>query len=338
MKRGKIRIKQRDMTDCGAACLAAVAQYHRLQVPVSRIRQYAGTDKKGTTVLGLTAAAEKLGFEAKGAKGQIKSLPAIPLPAIAHLVLQNGLHHYVVLYAATNRRITYMDPADGQIHRVTPTVFEQTWSGVIVLLLPREDFRKGKEGISNIARCWQLIRPHKNIMVQALAGALIYTLLGLSTSVYLQKIVDVVLTEGNTRLLNLMSFLMIIVLAFQLIIGAYKTIFGLYTGQMIDARLILGYYRHILQLPQYFFDTMRAGEIISRVNDAVKIREFINTVALNMVVNVLIVIFSLVLMFFYYWKLALLMLAIVPLYCFLYWLSNRVNKKWQRRLGISLSV
>ena len=59
-----IKIKQRDITDCGAACLASVAAFYKLKLPVSRIRQYAGTDKRGTNVLGLIEAAELLGFQA----------------------------------------------------------------------------------------------------------------------------------------------------------------------------------------------------------------------------------------------------------------------------------
>lgn len=328
----KVRIKQRDITDCGAACLASIALHYDLQLPVSRIRQYAGTDKRGTNVLGLIEAAERLGFQAKGAKGQLDSLQKIPLPAIAHVVLQNGLHHYVVLYKVTKQHVTYMDPGDGNFHKETYAVFQEKWSGVIVLLLPDDGFVTGKQKVSNAERFWQLIRPHTSIMVQALVGALVYTILGLSTSIYMQKIIDFVLVEGNIRLLNLLSVGMIVILIFQLIIGGYKTVFGLQTGQMIDARLILGYYKHLLKLPQRFFDTMRVGEIISRVNDAVNIREFINNVALNFIVNGLIVIFSIVLMFFYYWKLALIMLAIIPVYLIIYWISNKVNRKWQRKL------
>ena len=330
--RKKVRIKQRDITDCGAACLASVAMHYNLQLPVSRIRQYAGTDKWGTNVLGLIEAAERLGFQAKGAKGQLDSLQKIPLPAIVHVVLKNGLHHFVVLYKATKKHVTYMDPGDGSFHKEALAVFQGKWSGVIVLLLPDDGFVPGKQKISNRQRFWELIKPHTAIMVQALVGALVYTILGLSTSIYMQKIIDFVLVEGNVRLLNLMSVAMIVILIFQLIIGGYKTLFGLQTGQMIDARLILGYYKHLLKLPQRFFDTMRVGEIISRVNDAVKIREFINTVALNIVVNGLIVFFSITLMFLYYWKLAVIMLAIIPVYLLIYWVSNKVNKKWQRRL------
>ena len=115
-------------------------------------------------------------------------------------------------------------------------------------------------------------------------------------------------------------------------IGCFKTILGLQTGQYIDARLILGYYKHLLQLPQRFFDTMRVGEIISRVNDAVKIRIFINDIASNIIVNCLIVSFSVCLMFFYYWKLAIIITTIIPIYLLIYWISNKVNKKWQRTL------
>lgn len=326
------KIKQRDITDCGAACLASIAAHYQLQMPVSRIRQYAGTDKRGTNVLGLIEAAEILGFQAKGAKGTLDSLSKIPLPAIAHVILKNGLHHFVVVYKVTKKDITFMDPADGQYHKKNIIEFEKDWSGVIVLILPDEGFTKGNETTSNTKRFWQLIMPHKGIMIQALIGAVVYTILGLSTSIYMQKLIDFVLPDGNIRLLNLLSIGMIVILVFQVFIGTFKTILGLQTGQQIDARLILGYYKHLLKLPQRFFDTMRVGEITSRINDAVKIRMFINDVALSMIVNVLIVGFSIALMFLYYWKLAVIMLCIVPIYIIIYWISNRINKKWLRTL------
>ena len=65
MKKG-IQVKQRDVSDCGAACLASVAAYFGLQIPVSRIRQYAGTDKQGTSLHGLIEAAEQFEFSGQG--------------------------------------------------------------------------------------------------------------------------------------------------------------------------------------------------------------------------------------------------------------------------------
>ena len=115
--------------------------------------------------------------------------------------------------------------------------------------------------------------------------------MGLSTSIFVQKIVDYVLVDGNKNLLNLMGVGMVVLLLFQIFIGAVKSILTLRTGQLIDAQLILGYYKHLLKLPQRFFDTMRVGEIISRINDAVKIRAFINDVTINLLVNIFIVFF-----------------------------------------------
>ncbi len=331
-----IKIKQHDLRDCGAACLASVAAHFRLRLPIARIRQYASTDKKGTNVLGLIEAAQKLGFQAKGVKGTLESLEKIPKPAIAHVQITTpsggGLLHYVVIYKVSKTHITIMDPGDGKMHKKSIETFTKQWTGVLVLLLPNEDFEVRNEKVSVIRRFWALLRPHSTVMLQALVGAAVYTILGLSTSIYIQKITDNVIIEGNKNLLNLLSIGMIIILVLQTIIGTVKSIFALKTGQQIDAQLILGYYKHLLKLPQQFFDTMRVGEIISRVNDAVKIRVFINDVIIGLAVNIFIVLFSFGLMFTYDWKLAAMLLAIIPFYVIIYFISNYINRRQGRKL------
>lgn len=339
------KIKQHDFKDCGAACLASVAAHYKLKMPIARIRQYAGTDKKGTNVLGLLEAAQKMGFQAKGVRGVAESLDKIPKPAIAHVELKkvNGVditsygegavfHHYVVIYKVTDKYVTVMDPGDGKIHKKAKKEFMDEWTGVLVLLLPTEQFEAADKKTSVLRRFWRLLRPHTSVMLQAFVGAAIYTVLGLSTSIYIQKITDYVIVEQNRNLLNLLSIGMVIILLIQVFIGTIKSVFALKTGQQIDAQLILGYYKHLLKLPQQFFDTMRVGEIISRVNDAVKIRVFINDVVIGLVVNVFIVFFSFGMMFTYNWKLALMVLAIIPLYTIIYFISNAINKKLQRQL------
>lgn len=325
-------VKQRDISDCGAACLASVTAHYNLELPVARIRQYAYTDGKGTNVMGIIEAANKLGFQAKGVKGPFEALANIPKPAIAHVVVKGVLHHFVVVFGVTPEFITVMDPADGQLHKLKHEAFKQVWTGVLVLLLPGETFTPGNEKVSNIQRFWYLLKPHRAVTAQTIFGAMLYTVLGLSTSVYVQKIVDNVLVEGNRNLLNLLGVIMLCILVLQLYVGSLKSVFALKTGQQIDAQLILGYYKHLLKLPQQFFDTMRVGEITSRINDAVKIRVFVNDVAVGLVVNVFIVFFSFCLMFAYYWKLAVIMLGIVPVYLLIYRISNHVNKKMQRKL------
>ncbi|MDD3721615.1 MAG: peptidase domain-containing ABC transporter [Lutibacter sp.] len=328
----KITIKQHDITDCGAACLASISAHYNLEIPLARIRQFAGTDKKGTNVLGLIEAAEKLGFEAKGVRGDFDSLFKIPKPAIAHIIVKKQLQHYVVIYEVTKTYIKIIDPGTGKFYKKTHDEFKEEWTGVLVLLLPDESFKAGNEKISILKRFWFLLKPHKYILIQAFVGALIFTLLGFSTAIYIQKITDFVLVGGNTKLLNLLSIIMLVLLLLKVIVGTFKDIFLIKTGQQIDARLILGYYKHLLKLPQQFFDTMRVGEIISRINDAVKIRVFINGVALSLAVNALIVIFSFGIMFTYYWKLALIMLTIIPFYIIIYTIVNKLNKKTERTI------
>jgi ATP-binding cassette subfamily B protein len=328
----KIKVKQHDITDCGAACLASVAAYYGLKFPVARIRQYAFTDKKGTNVLGMVEAAQRLGFEAKGVKGPIDCLKEIPKPAIAHVIVKEQLQHFVVIYKVTNKYLLIMDPGDGKLHKKTYEDFKKEWTGVLVLMLPTETFERGNQKKSALKSFIDLIRPHKSVMMQALFGAVIYSILGLSTSIYIGKITDYVLVDQNLNLLNLMGIIMALIIILKTFIGSMKSILALKTGQRIDASLILGYYKHLLSLPQQFFDTMRVGEIISRINDAVKIRVFINNVSLDLMVNILILLFTLCVMLVYSWKLAVITLVSAPLFILIYFLFNRLNKKYQRKI------
>jgi ATP-binding cassette subfamily B protein len=328
----QIKVKQRDITDCGAACVASVAAHYNLSIPVARIRQFAGTDKKGTNVLGLVEAAGRMGFLAKGVRGEWDSLFKIPKPSIAHVIVKEVLHHYVVLIRTTEKYIEIMDPADGELHKVSHDEFKKQWTGVLILIAPGEKFTIGNEKISIADRFWRLIKPNRGILLQSLIGALVFSVLGLASSLYVGKLVDNVLPGGNLSLLNLLGIAMILIILLRLLLSFFQTIFILKTGQQIDATLILGYYQHLLKLPQTFFDNMRTGEIISRIGDAVKIRVFVNEVSVSLILNIFILIVSFVLMFTFYWKLALIMLFVVPLYSLIYYISNRLNRKVQRKV------
>jgi len=328
----RVKIKQHDIADCAAACLASVLAWYRRDFPIARIRQYASTDQKGTTAWGIIQAAKRLNLSAKGVRGDIEALSEIPLPAIAHVVVRQRLQHYVVIYGVSKTHVRIMDPATGTVENIPLSTFKESWTGVLILLSPDDGFRPGSEKVSVASRFLYLLNPHKAILWQVLTGALLFTVLGLSTSIFLQKIVDHVIPEGNRNLLNLMGLAMVAILLVKLIINHSRTILTINTGQQIDARLILGYYKHLLRLPQTFFDNMRVGEIISRMNDAVKIRAFVNDVLVGLAVNVFIVLFSFALMFTYYWKLALVLLLVVPLFSVIYYFSNRLHRKTQRKL------
>lgn len=326
------KVKQQDISDCAAACLCSIASHYKLHLPITKIRQIIGTDKNGTNLLGLVEGAQKIGFDAKGVKASLDSLSKIPIPAIAHINLENNLQHFVVIYKASKKKLRIMDPGSGDIFNIPMSRFSQQWTGVLVLLLPSNSFSPGNKKTAVHLRIWQLLKPHVPTLIQAFIGALFYTLLGFSTSIYIQKITDDVIENENYNLLNTMSVIMVIILIVQILLTVFKDLFLIRTGQEIDARLILGYFKHLLKLPQKFFDTMRVGEIISRINDAVKIRVFISSTCLTLMVNFMIVFFSFMLMFTFYWKLGLLMITVIPLYALVFVVTNRLNKKTERNM------
>lgn len=335
-----IEIKQHDITDCGAACLASISAHYGLSMPIARIRQMASTDRKGTNVLGLITAAEKLGFMTKAVKSlrqdgtpNLEPLGKIPLPAIVHVIIDGKLQHYVVIYKVTDKWVQIMDPASGKLEKWSLAKFVESWTGILVILIPDEEvFKKEDKKISIANRLLYLLKPHRGVIIQSIFGALIYTILGLGTSIFVQKIVDYVLPNHNNNLLNLMGVVMVVVLVLSAFINYCKSLFMLKVGQRIDVRLILGYYKHMIRLPQSFFDNMRTGELISRIGDAMKVRSFISGTLLSLITGVFTILFAFALMFTYYWKLALIILLAIPLYATTYWIYNKANKKTQRRI------
>jgi ATP-binding cassette subfamily B protein len=325
----KLFIKQHDITDCGAACLATIAWWHDLKMPISRIRHYAKTDRKGTTVLGMVQAAEQLGFAAQGVRGTPEALAEIPLPAVAHVVLENGLHHYVVVFRVTEKYVELSDPARG-LEKRPREQFLREWSGVLVLLAPNLEFQRGDKRDSTATRFLALIKPYPALLAEALVSSVVYTLLGFATAIYVEHLMDSVFPDANEKLLHVLGVGMALVLVFRAVFSWARTSLLVHVAQRIDATLILGYYKHILRLPQSFFDTRRVGEIISRINDAVKIREALSSASLTVVVDALVLLFSFALMFVYSWKLALVALATLPLFLVLFFALKGSIARTQR--------
>lgn len=325
-------VKQRDVTDCGAACLVSIAASYGTNFSVSKVRQTAGTDKRGTSMLGMVEAATKMGFNAKAVRAGIEVIRQIPLPSIAHVLLENGLQHFVVLYSIKREQLVYMDPATGTLVKSRHSDFSKIWTGVLLLLEPSGSILIAHKTKSTKKRIYDLLTANRSLLLQGFIGALVYTLLGLSLSIYIQKLVDTILVDGDLGLLNLVSIMMIFLLCIQQYTGTFKTLLGLQVGQRMDATLISHYLRHLLKLPQFFFDTMRKGEVLSRINDAVMIRNFVSDTVMQIVVNLLILICSFLVMFLYSIKLALMMLLLLPIYGILYYLSNKINRYWQRKL------
>lgn len=107
-------ILQNDETDCGPACLAAILKKYNLKVSIAKIRDIAGTDRQGTSAYRLVKVIEHFGFQQKVVEADKSVLtPKIPLPAIAHVVIDNSLLHYVVITKVRSDTVVVCDPAKG---------------------------------------------------------------------------------------------------------------------------------------------------------------------------------------------------------------------------------
>jgi ATP-binding cassette subfamily B protein len=139
----KFNVLQRGFSDCGPACLASVAAYYGLFVSLAEIQKNTVVNKNGTTINELILSAKKLGFIAKGAKGNIESIKLISKPFIALLKLRNSVFHFVSIIDLNDSELLIMDPALGKTKPIRYSEFLADWTGVVVLLEPGNDFVPG---------------------------------------------------------------------------------------------------------------------------------------------------------------------------------------------------
>lgn len=280
-----IFVGQHDETDCGAACLAAVFKWYGLKVPVTRIREAAGTDKQGSTGLGLVKAAQKYGFTAKGYKQNKEDFPAdIILPAIANVIIDQKRVHFVVVYSADSRNIVIADPGEG-IVKYTREDFFKIWTGMLIELSPGESFEKGDETHSVINMFYELIKPQKLLFVCIFLTSVLLIAIGIATSFYFKYLLDDVFGSGVVGMLNTVSIAIIVISVLRVLVNALRTQLLLHLSRRLDINLILGYYRHVLKLPMSFFSMRKSGEIISRFMDAGKVRDSISSAVLTIMID-----------------------------------------------------
>ena len=324
-------IKQHDITDCGAACLATIAKQYGKSLSITKIREVAGTDKQGTNVFGMVTAAEQLGFTAKGVKGNQEAFfSGFPLPAIAHVIVDGTLLHYVVIHKITKDKVIIADPGKG-IVKTTPEEFFKQWTGVMILLVPAVTFEKGKETKSIFERFFKLLLPQKKLVFDIFIASLLITALGILAAFYFQIIMDDILPAGIEKTLHIISVGVILLKLFSVVLSVLRTHLLMYLSQKLDIALLLGYYDHVLKLPMNFFGTRKVGEIISRFQDASSIRDAISNATLTVMIDTIMAIAGAIILFFKNSVLFAIAAVMVVLYAALVFAFNKPYKKANRK-------
>ncbi len=335
-------VRQHDITDCGAACLATISKQNGYRISISKIREIAGTDKQGTNAYGVIKAAEALGFSAKGVKGNQEAFfSEFPLPCIAHVVVDGSLMHYVVIHKITKKQVIIADPGRGIVKLTPQEFFEEVheenkppkyqWTGVLILLVKNETFEKGNDTKGLFERFIHLLIPQKKMLLHIFVASLVYTVLGILGAFYYQALLDDILPDGLRQTLITLSIGVILLNIFKVLLNAFRSHLLLYLSQKLDIALLLGYYRHVLQLPMNFFGTRKVGEIVSRFNDASKVRDAISGATLTIMIDTLMAIAGAIILYTQNSMMFGIAVIIVALYAVIVTTFNKQYKKLNER-------
>lgn len=286
-------IKQLEIKDCGCACLSTICKQYKIEVPIYKIRASTKTDKFGTSIKGLVEGGESIGFSVKAFKATNLKIPdnKIPLPAIAHVLINKSYPHFVVIHKITSKYILVADPAKG-IVKYKPEDFSQIWTKIIITFSKVTDLNEmyRREGLTK--KFFELIKPQKKLLLNIFLSSILITLFGIIGSFYFKFLLNTVIPNNLKSTLDIFSIGFIILTIFLVITSGFRRQLLIYFSQRLDISLMLDYYTHILNLPLNFFHNRSSGEIISRLDDAYKIRISISTATLTVMIDSFMVIIA----------------------------------------------
>lgn len=283
----RVFVKQQDATDCAAACLAMICLHYKKETTITKLRDIMGTDIKGTNLIGLSKCANQFGFVSQAIRVDKEGfLSDFSLPCIANIHTKEGLSHFVVIYKITPKHVVIGDPAK-EFEKQSMDDFWDRFTGVLLVLKPSSNFEIAKEKNAKMfSRFLRLLLPQKKLFVYSILSSILLTLLGIVSSLFNKILMDEVLPYRlkDTLLMVLIIFALIAIV--QVVIGFVRQWIMIYLSQKIDIPLMLGYFKHIYQLPMKFFASRKTGDIITRFSDAFTIKDIFTSIALTLIMDI----------------------------------------------------
>jgi len=285
-----ISVRQNDVSDCGTACVATVCKYYKKDVSISKLKEITKTDTNGTTFAGLIRALTDLGFDCKAVRiNEEGFFSKFTLPCIAQLNLEDGYLHFVVIYKITKEKVIISDPQRGIVHYKAKD-FLKLFTSSLLLFVPNMQFKKTKDNESAIMQYIKMMGKHKKLFIYAFITSIILTGFGFISSFTMKYLIDEVLANQLVDTLTIFFIGMLIFNIFQALMTFSRSHLLLYLSQKLDIELLSSYYRHILKLPIKFFQSRRIGEIVTRFQDAMTIKDIISGTLLSLIIDIFMVI------------------------------------------------
>ena len=280
---------QYDAADCGPTCLRMVSKYYGKEYSAEMLRKHCYISREGVSMLGISDAAEYIGFRTLGVRISFEQLVE---EALLPCVLHWNQNHFVVCYKIEKKRkgkynIHISDPASQKLC-YTKEEFLKCWlstksenvdKGSALLLEPGIDFGKREEEVEakkhSLSFFLKYLLPYKGQFVQLLFGMLVGSLLQLIFPFMTQAMVDWGIGEKNLNLITLILIAQLTLFLAQLSVGYIRSWILLHINSRIDISLISDFLIKLMSMPLHFFDTKRTGDIMQRIGDHGRIKGFL---------------------------------------------------------------
>lgn len=279
---------QTDAMTCGPSCLRIISAYYGKKYSLAELVQVSHTTREGSSLLGMSRAAEKIGFRTMGVKITMSQLfEEVTLPCIAHWNQQ----HFVVVYKITKHAVYVSDPAHGLL-QYTKEEFAKHWisdgkeEGILLLLETTPEFyeeepENGKAEKKNFYFLLSYLLKHKRAVVQLFIGLIAGSLLQLIFPFLTQSIVDIGIQNRDIHFIYLILLSQLMVFFGRTTIDILRNYILMHVSSRINISLVSDFFVKLMKLPIRYFDTKMTGDIMQRINDNHRIENFLTGSSLN---------------------------------------------------------
>ena len=309
--------KQPDAMDCGPTCLRMVAMHYKKNISLQYLREKTQIGKEGVNLLGISEAAEIIGFRTQSLKINFNILiKDAKLPCILHW----NQNHFVVLYKINNKTLLIADPARGLIS-YSKEEFKRHWisdkseEGIALLLEPSPSFYKAefdteeKKGL-HFKNIFHYVFPYKKLVLQLFIGLGVSSLLQLFLPFLTQSIVDTGINIGNIHFVYIVLLAQVALFAGRIAVEFVRGWILLHISTRINISILTDFLIKLMKLPVSFFDSKHTGDILQRMNDHSRIESFLTGSSLNTLFSLVnLVVFSVVLAVFNVYIFAVFIIA-----------------------------
>ena len=297
---------QHDAMDCGPTCLRMVAAYYGKRYSLEGLREKSFITREGVSMLGISEAAEKIGFRSICVQVGYEKLQEAPLPCIIHWNQQ----HFVVVYKLNDKHVWVADPGAGKL-KYTKEEFCNCWlssrkneedTGVALLLEPTPEFYTIEDEGDEVNRkgfsfLYSYLRPYRGLVGQLLLGLLLGSMIQLMLPFLTQSVVDFGINNQNLGFIYLVLIAQLMLSFSSSAVDFIRGWILLHLGTRINIALISDFLIKLMKMPIAYFDSKMTGDILQRINDHKRIQDFLTGSSLSVIFSVFnIIIFGIVLL------------------------------------------